>query len=89
LLPDSEITEGIHQSYHYSEYCRGHLETVVKGKLLRADDRSLERRILEMRINIERQFLRVGSFPNYDSVVQIDERHRKKIKPAIPYRFYL
>ena len=40
-----------------------------------------------MRINIERQFLRVGSLPNYESVVQID--NPKTIKPATPYRFYL
>ena len=40
-----------------------------------------------MRINIERQILRVGSFPNYESVVQIDSKY--KIEPATPYRFFL
>jgi len=40
-----------------------------------------------MRINIQRRILKVGSLPNYDSVVQINKPER--INPATPYRFYL
>jgi len=40
-----------------------------------------------MRINIERYILKVGSLPNYESVVQID--HPEKIEHATPYRFFL
>jgi len=40
-----------------------------------------------MRINIERKILRVGSLPNYESVIQLDRDY--KIEPATPYRFFL
>ena len=40
-----------------------------------------------MRINIKREILRVGSLPNYESVVQID--NPRKILSATLYRFYL
>jgi len=51
------------------------------------NDDSLERRSLEMRINIERKILRVGSLPNYESVVEVGDP--KMIEPATPYRFFL
>jgi len=40
----------------YCEYREGggYLNTFLKGKAIRTDDNSLERRSLEMRINIER-----------------------------------
>lgn len=40
-----------------------------------------------MRINIQRRILKVGSLPNYDSVVEADEPER--INPTTPYRFIL
>jgi len=40
-----------------------------------------------MRINIHKRILKVGSLPNYDSVVQINDP--ELIKPGTPYRFYL
>jgi len=57
LLPDSSATTGcLNGILWYSEYGKGagHLNTVLKGKDIRTDDYSLERRSLEMRINIER-----------------------------------
>ena len=91
LIPDSEKDDTTYfpnGKLYYSEYMgQGSLQTVFKGKTIRTDDYSLERRSLEMRINIERQILRVGSLPNYDSVVQIDDP--KQIEPATPYRFFL
>ena len=58
LLPDSvkDATGGLNGSLWYSECGKGegHLNTVLKGKDVRTDDNSLERRSLEMRINIER-----------------------------------
>jgi len=41
-----------------------------------------------MRINIQRRILKVGSLPNYDSVVQVDNPD-EMINPATPYRFFL
>jgi len=40
-----------------------------------------------MRINISKKILRIGSLPNYESVVQADNPN--KIDPATPYRFFL
>jgi len=41
-----------------------------------------------MRINIQKRILKLGSLPNYDSVVQVDNPN-EWINPATPYRFYL
>ena len=41
-----------------------------------------------MRIDIQRRILKVGSLPNYDSIVQVDKPNQK-INPATPYRFHL
>jgi len=40
-----------------------------------------------MRISIQRRIFKVGSLPNYDSVIQVG--NPEKINPATPYRFYL
>ena len=79
----------LHKYLCYSEYGIGwaHINTVLKGKDMRTDDNSLERRSLEMRINIEREILRVGSLPNNDSVVQLESKY--KIELATSYRLYL
>ena len=47
----------------------GHIKTQIKGESIRTKDNSYEKRSLEMRIHIERRILKVGSLPNYDSVV--------------------
>ena len=51
-----DTTGGLNGILWYSEYAKGngHLNTVLKGKDVRTYDNSLERRNLEMRINIER-----------------------------------
>jgi len=58
LLPDSvkNATDGLNGYLDYFEYEKGDgdLNTVLKGKDLRTDGNSYERRSLEMRINIER-----------------------------------
>ena len=54
----------------YYEYNGGvGINTLIKGKSILTDDYSLEARKLEIRINIQKKFLRVGSLPNYESVV--------------------
>jgi len=52
----------------YCEYKegRGNLNSYLKGKHMRTDEKSLVSRSLEMRINIEKKYLRVGSLPNYE-----------------------
>ena len=46
-----------------------------------------ERRILECRINLERRFFRVGTLPDYASVVEAEDPNL--IDPAESYRFTL
>ena len=81
-LSDSDVVR-------YSEYSdNGHIKTQIKGESIRTKDYSLEKRCLEMRIDIQRRILKVGSLPNYDSVAQVDKPN-EWINPATPYRFYL
>jgi len=40
-----------------------------------------------MRISIQRRIFKVGSLPNYDSVVQV--YNSESINPSTPYRFLL
>jgi len=61
--------------------------TLVKGKDILNYDWSLRSRSLEMRINVSCRMFRVGSLPNYDSVVQADKP--ETIYPATPFRFFL
>ena len=53
----------------YSE-CNGSgdIYTQIKGESIRTKDNSYEKRCLEMRIDIQRRIIKVGSLPNYDSV---------------------
>ena len=73
----------------YSEWSGNYdINTKIKGESIRTKDNSLEKRSLEMRIDIQRRILKVGSLPNYDSVAQVDKPN-EKINPATPYRFCL
>jgi len=63
------------------------LNTLVKGKDILNYDWSLGNRSLEIRININKKMVRVGSLPNYDSVVKADEP--VSIDPFTPFRFFL
>lgn len=58
LVPESEkdSMKDLKVCIEYSEYnnINNDLKTLLKGKSLLTDDYSLERRSLEMRINIER-----------------------------------
>jgi len=61
-------TEELRGWIFYCEYKegRGNINTYLKGKHIRTNDNSLESRSLEMRINIGKKILRVGSLPNYE-----------------------
>jgi len=63
-------TFNISECLCYDEYNGlGHINTLIKGKSIRINDDSLEKRKLEMRISIKRRIIKVGSLPDYDSVV--------------------
>lgn len=85
---NKDNTQGSEENLCYYE-SNGNLglNSLVKGKSILIDDKSLVNRSLEVRINIQRRILRVGSLPNYDSVVQADQPER--IDPETPYRFFL
>jgi len=73
LISDSNkdaLTLNIGDYLCYSEYNGGSdINTQLKGQSIRTKDDSLEKRSLEIRVNIQRRILKVGSLPNYDSVV--------------------
>jgi len=93
LIADNKKDDGsIFNTSEYVYYCEyddcGDFNTQIKGESIKINENSLEKRSLEMRINIQRRILKVGSLPNYDSVVQVSKPNQK-INPATPYRFFL
>ena len=71
----------------YSEYGtdRG-ISKLIKGLKITTDI-NWESRNLEVRINLQRRLLRVGSLPNYESVVEAKDPY--EINPSESYRFAL
>jgi len=59
---------------------------LVKGPSI-VNKNSYERRSLECRINLARRFFRVGTLPDYVSVVEVENPNL--IDPARSYRFIL
>ena len=90
MVQDSKIDSkwGDNEFLSYFECYGGYgINTLIKGKSIYSNDCSLETRSLEIRINIEERILRVGSLPNYESVVEADNPN--KINPFTPYKFFL
>ena len=59
---------------------------LVKGPPI-VNENPYERRSLECRINLERRFFRVGTLPDYTSVVEVENPNL--IDPTVSYRFTL
>ena len=59
---------------------------LVKGFPI-VNENPYERRSLECRINLERKFFRVGTLPDYASIVEAENPN--SIDPARSYRFIL
>jgi len=70
--------------YDKSNYCG--VNKLVKGFPI-ANKNLYERRSLECRINLKRRFFRVGTLPDYASVVEVENPN--SIDPAGSYRFTL
>jgi len=62
------------------------MNKLVKGPPI-VNGNPYERRSLECRINVARRFFRVGTLPDYASVVEVENPN--KINPAGSYRFIL
>ena len=72
----------------YSEYGEDcGVTKLVKGPPMITADKNLEKRSLEMRINLQSRLLRVSSLPNYESVVQANKPDW--IDPNKSYRLLL
>jgi len=85
---DKDSTWGENKKLSYYEYNGGKgINILIKEKSILTNDNSLETRNLETRINLSRRILRVGSLPNYESVVQADNPNQ--INPAAPYRVFV
>ena len=59
---------------------------LIKGLPI-INENPYERRNLECRINLEKRFFRVGTLPDYASVVEVENTY--SIDPAESYRFTL
>ena len=60
---------------------------LVKGPPIITNDKSMERKSLECRINISKRILKVGTFPNYEAAVEAD--NPDLIDPSGSYRFMM
>lgn len=63
------------------------LNKMVKGHSIIAGDDSTKKRSLEVRIHLQEKYVRVGSLPNYESVVEMDNPNLIDLK--IQYRFFV
>ena len=70
--------------YDKSNYCG--VNKLVKGFPI-VNKNLYKRRSLECRINLAKRFFRVGTLPDYSSVVEVENPN--KIDPAESYRFTL
>jgi len=62
------------------------MNKLVKGPPI-VNENSYEKRCLECRINLSRRFFRVGTLPNYESVVEVE--NQSLIESAESFRFVL
>ena len=85
---NKDTNPGYTDKLSYCEYrgCHG-LNNWVKGFPILNEDNSIETKILEVRINIEKKILKVGLLPDYESAVEAD--NPELIDSATPYRFFL
>jgi len=63
------------------------LNKSVKGHPILTGDGSIKKRSLEVRIHLQEKYLRVGSLPNYESVVELDNPNIIDLKTQ--YRFFV
>jgi len=71
---------------YYDESNDFGVNKLVKGPPI-VNDNPYERRSLECRINLARRLFRVGTLPDYESVVEVENPY--SIDPAESYRFTL
>jgi len=63
------------------------LTKYIKGNPMQSGAKAIGKHSFEVRIYLNKKFLRVASLPNYSSIAELDIPNR--IDPKIAYRFFL
>jgi len=72
----------------YFDYSNGYgLSKYIKGSPMQAGTKATGKHSFEVRIDLNQQFLRVASLPDYSSIAELDNPN--KIDPEVIYRFFL
>ena len=66
-------------SYGISKY--------IKGSPMQSGSKVTGKHSFEVRIDLNKKFLRVASLPDYSSIAELDDPN--KIDPKVAYRFFL
>ncbi len=59
----------------------------IKGPNINSNKRKNIKESFEVRIFLKEKILKVGSYPDYSSILELDDPN--KIDPKIPYRFFI
>jgi len=72
---------------YYDKSNRCGVTNYIKGSLMQSGDKVIGKHSFEVRICLNKRFLRVASLPDYSSIAELDDP--KKIDPKVAYRFFL
>jgi hypothetical protein len=59
----------------------------IKGSPMQSGNKETGKHSFEIRIDLNQQFLRVASLPDYSSIAELDDPN--KIDPKVDYRLFL
>ena len=59
----------------------------IKGSEMQSGGKVTGKHSFEVRIDLNKKFLRVASLPDYSSIAELDDPN--KIDPKVAYRFFL
>ena len=71
--------------YDYINNCG--ITKYIKGNTMQSEGKRVEKHSYELRLHLDEKILRVGSLPDYESIVELDDIN--KIDPQEAYRFYI
>jgi len=72
---------------YYDQNNNGGISRYIKGNPMQAGTQATNKHSFEVRICLNKRFLRVASLPDYSSIAELDDPN--KIDPKVAYRFFL